>query len=133
MKRPLCLLPMLLLGAAAHATPTHLVCKDADATRNGIRDERLYEHPIFVDTSTNTAKRWGAENQLRILPNELILSRRTEKKTRYIDQWTYYVFKINRTTLKFNAEHTIGTNGNMAKILREGQCEIAPTPAERKI
>ena len=125
-------LAIALLGNTAHATPTHLTCKDLSATQDGISDA-LQARPVLVDPDTGMATIYGKKYELTVHPNELVLRSVATKNSRYISQVSNFAMKMNRSTLSFTLRHKILTNGVHTEILSEGQCEVIPAPAGRKI
>lgn len=157
MKRLLIPFIALALQSPAEAKPIYLSCKETkllvnthEITSRGRTTypkqspDLMKEIPVFINTETNTAMRWGKAYELTTTPDSYALSKVTSKTTTGYGDTTRDLnitkMTINRSTMEFkykssNDSLTSGMIRMVSKSEREsiGRCEIAEQKVENKI
>ncbi|WP_156486677.1 hypothetical protein [Synechococcus sp. MIT S9504] len=116
-----------LITTSAEAVPTHITCADITSTWNG-SPYTLFTRQVFFDFDANRATINDKERHLKITPAELKIYETGKNRN---GKRTSYMFRVDRSTLKYN--HAYEFIGSGIKFISNGQCQVAKVLAGNKI
>ncbi|WP_137025016.1 hypothetical protein [Synechococcus sp. UW179A] len=116
----------VLISTSAEAVPTHLTCKDTTSTWNS-SPYTLFTRQVILDFDTNSATVDGNERHFNVTPAELTIHEQGRNKN---GTRTSYIFKVDRSTLKYNHEYEFISSGS--KFRSNGQCQITKATTAHK-